>query len=83
MSIILLVKLKGEVPKFRELPGRVIRALPRTTIQPMSSTDLHATCRSRVWGFVDDLRFTLVPDRHMITVHSAARGGIVDFGVNR
>ena len=49
----------------------------------MSATDLHATCRSRVWGFVDDLRFTPVSDRRMITVHSAARAGIVDFGVNR
>lgn len=56
---------------------------PRTSIEHRSETYVHATCRSRRYGFIDDLEFELSPTREVIHVRSAARTGGFDFGVNR
>jgi uncharacterized protein (DUF1499 family) len=44
---------------------------------------LHAECRSRIFGFVDDLEFLLQPEARVIAFRAAARSGYYNFGVNR
>jgi uncharacterized protein (DUF1499 family) len=44
---------------------------------------LRAESTSRVFRFVDDLEFRLIPEEHIIDVRSASRVGYWDLGVNR
>lgn len=62
---------------------RVVADLPRTKIIVTEKNYLHAECRSRVFGFVDDVELHLRPQENIIAVRSAARLGYADFGVNR
>lgn len=61
----------------------VVASLPRTRIVTATSTCLHAVCRTRLFGFRDDLEFRYSPDDGVVHVRSASRVGIYDFGVNR
>lgn len=61
----------------------LISGRPRTLIVNETSDYLHAECRSKLFGFVDDLEFHLRPATGIIAVRSAARLGYSDFGVNR
>jgi len=60
-----------------------IRALPRTHIETERADYVHATQRSRVFGFVDDLECHLPEGEDRIDVRSASRIGYYDCGVNR
>jgi len=60
-----------------------VSRLPRSTIVTQEPRYLHVECRSRLFGFVDDLEFHLRPVEQVIAVRSAARTGYADFGVNR
>ena len=55
----------------------------RTVIVEEDANYLHAEARSRVFGFVDDVEFLLLPEENIIHVRSASRTGYSDFGVNR
>ncbi|MDH3872350.1 MAG: DUF1499 domain-containing protein, partial [Gammaproteobacteria bacterium] len=55
----------------------------RTRIVEEDASYLHAEVHSRVFGFIDDLEFVLVPKEGIIHVRSASRSGYSDFGVNR
>jgi uncharacterized protein (DUF1499 family) len=61
----------------------VVGSLSRCTLVKATDDYLHAECRSRLFGFVDDLEFQLDPVTGVIAVRSAARVGYSDFGVNR
>lgn len=61
----------------------VVADLPRTRIIVAEDHYLHAECRSRFFGFVDDLELHLSPEDNTIAVRSAARLGYFDFRVNR
>lgn len=61
----------------------VVADLPRTRIIVGQDNYLHAECRSRFFGFVDDLELHLSPEGNEIAVRSAARRGYFDFKVNR
>jgi len=61
----------------------VVSGLPRCTIVSATDHYLHATCKSRLFGFTDDLELRLDPDTGIVDVRSAARSGYSDFGVNR
>ncbi len=65
-----------------ELRALVV-ALPRTRLVRADSTYLHAEFRVPIFGFVDDVEFLVVPERHIIHVRSASRKGYWDLGVNR
>ena len=76
--------------RLKEPPAEVWRVLqtmlmskPRTKIITAESDYLHAECRSRLFGFVDDLEMHLRPGKGIIAVRSASRLGYFDFGVNR
>jgi uncharacterized protein (DUF1499 family) len=63
-----------------------VAALPRTHIVKRAGDYLHAECRSRLLGFVDDLELHLRAKggpHGSVAVRSAARLGYSDFGVNR
>jgi len=53
------------------------------TIEEDTNTYLRATFTSRIFRFVDDVEFRLVPEEGIIHVRSASRVGYSDFGVNR
>lgn len=55
----------------------------RTRIVAEDASYLHAEVHSKVFGFIDDLEFVLVPEEGIIHVRSASRSGYSDFGVNR
>ena len=53
------------------------------TITHEESTSLLAEVRSQIFGFVDDVKFVLLPEQGTIQVRSSARTGYSDLGVNR
>lgn len=55
----------------------------RVTIITEQSAYLRAEVRSLIFRFVDDVEFTLLPDKGLIQIYSSARIGYTDFGVNR
>ncbi len=60
----------------------VIRNYPRTKIVTETENYLHVECKSKWFGFIDDLEF-LFETAQEIQVRSASRLGYSDFGVNR
>jgi len=63
--------------------ARVVESLPRCSVVRRTDLDLHAECRSRVFGFVDDLDLQRRPQAGIVAVRSASRMGYGDLGVNR
>ena len=61
----------------------VVGALPRSRIVTATEHYLHATLKSRLFGFIDDLELKLDPHTKMIGIRSASRTGAYDLGVNR
>ncbi len=61
----------------------VIESLPRTAVVEVTDRYLHAECKSRLFGFTDDLELLLDPTSNVIEIRSASRTGYYDFGVNR
>jgi len=55
----------------------------RVTIIDEQPTYLRAEVRSLIFRFVDDVEFTLLPDKGLVQIRSSARIGYSDFGVNR
>ena len=52
-------------------------------IEAVTETFLHATFRSRIFRFVDDLTCRLDQSNRLIHIRSASRIGYSDLGVNR
>jgi uncharacterized protein (DUF1499 family) len=75
--------LKGDFSKSWLEIQRVVAALPRSIVVEADGTYLHATFKSRVFRFIDDLELFLNPSNGIISIRSAARTGYWDFGVNR
>jgi len=61
----------------------LIGRLPRSEIVTATDRYLHATLKSRIFGFVDDLELRLDPQTDVIHIRSASRSGHYDLGVNR
>lgn len=61
----------------------VIENLPNTRLENESSSYLHYTFKSRIFGFIDDVEFLIDPDGKLIHFRSASRTGYSDMGVNR
>ena len=66
-----------------EAAVQAVSSLPRTNLVTRSEDYLHAECRSRLFGFVDDLELHLRPSEGIIAIRSASRLGYSDFNVNR
>lgn len=61
----------------------MVGRLPRVRIVTASELYLHATLKSRLFGFIDDLELKLNPQTRIVSIRSASRSGNYDFGVNR
>jgi len=66
-------------PRIRD----TISAMPRWRIVAATDTYIHAECKSRVFGFVDDLELLLNLSNGVISIRSASRIGYSDLGANR
>jgi len=62
---------------------KIVRAMPRTKVVRLEEDYMHLECRSRFFGFVDDLEFWFDDTNKLIHCRSASRKGYSDFGVNR
>lgn len=67
----------------RTLLLSILADLPGTTIVTRGERYLQVECRSKVFGFVDDLEFVFDDAAGLIHFRSASRRGYWDFGVNR
>ncbi len=75
--------LKGDPAAAWDAIRDVVGSLPRCTIIKATDRYLHAECRSRLFGFVDDLELQLDQVSGAIAIRSASRIGYSDLGVNR
>lgn len=60
----------------------VLAAMPRTEVLERGDDYLHATVRSALFGFVDDLELHADPGSGVLQVRSVSRLGDSDLGVN-
>ncbi len=76
-------RLKGDFGKNWLEIQRIVTEFPRSNLVEADKTYLHATFKSRILGFMDDLELLLNPSNGIISIRSAAQTGYWDFGVNR
>lgn len=77
------LRLKGDPTTGWAAISDIVGKLPRSKIVEATDRYLHVTCKSRLFGFVDDLELLLDPATGVIAIRSAARVGYSDLGVNR
>ena len=75
--------LKGDPAAGWEVVLSVVSGLPRTITVKATDRYLHAECKSRIFGFIDDLELQLNIATGVISIRSASRVGYSDLGVNR
>ncbi len=73
----------GPAAQSLERAAALLAARPRTTVLTVDGAWLHATERSRLWGYVDDIELWADVDSGLLHLRSAARVGRTDMGVNR
>jgi uncharacterized protein (DUF1499 family) len=69
--------------KAREILLKVLTVVPRTEVIEQTDNYIHATSKSRIFKFVDDVEFYFPNDENIIHLRSASRIGESDLGVNR
>ena len=67
----------------REKLISIIKSMKRSEIVKAEMNYIHATFKSALFRFVDDVEFSLDDQRKVIDVRSASRIGYSDLGVNR
>ena len=67
----------------REKLISVINSMKRSEIVTAETNYIHATFKSAVFRFVDDVEFAFDDDKKIIDVRSASRTGYSDLGANR
>jgi uncharacterized protein (DUF1499 family) len=77
------VQCKSEGEKDWRLMVELASAMEGVTLVKEEETYAHFECRSRFWGFIDDLELFFNRKRNQIEFRSAARVGYSDLGVNR
>lgn len=76
------LNVKGIDHPFEKIKS-IILSVPKTAVIDEQDRYLHATFRSKIFSFVDDVEFYYDQDNEVIHVRSAARLGYSDLGVNR
>lgn len=77
------IRYSGSLEAVRNRMLDVLRSMPRTRIVEATDEYIHAECRTRVFGFVDDVEFYFNDRLKTIQFRSASRVGHSDFGMNR
>jgi uncharacterized protein (DUF1499 family) len=62
---------------------KILTIVPRTEVVEQTNNYIHATSKSRIFKFVDDVEFYFPDNENVIHLRSAARVGDSDLGVNR
>lgn len=73
----------GEAGQAMRRLAVALAAQPGCTVVEKDGLTLRAECRSKVFGFIDDVVCTADPEASVVHLRSAARTGWWDFGVNR
>jgi uncharacterized protein (DUF1499 family) len=73
----------GSAQHARQVLLQTLHVSPHAIVALAEPRFIHASFRSAVMGFVDDVTFILPPQQGIIDVKSCARVGHYDFGVNR
>lgn len=76
-------KYTGDAAHASEVLRKALREGGHATVESAEAHFIHATYRSAIVGFVDDVTFIIQPQQHFIDVKSSSRLGYYDFGVNR
>ena len=74
---------KATLEEAREKLISVMNSMKRSEIVTAEVNYIHATFKSALFGFVDDVEFSFDDQRKVIDVKSASRTGYSDLGVNR
>jgi uncharacterized protein (DUF1499 family) len=69
--------------KARETLLKVLTVVPRTSVLEQTDNYIHATSKSRIFKFIDDVEFYFPANENIIHLRSASRIGESDLGVNR
>jgi uncharacterized protein (DUF1499 family) len=77
------LRLKGEPSAAWESLRAVVTRLPRCEVVRSTGRYLHVICKSRIFGFVDDLELLWESPSDRVAIRSASRTGYADLGVNR
>jgi uncharacterized protein (DUF1499 family) len=77
------LKFRGTPEEAREKLIAIIHSMKRAEIITAEIDYIHATFKSALFGFVDDVEFSFNDQRKVIDVKSASRTGYSDLGVNR
>ena len=77
------MQLKPDWQKNSERIPPLLASIPGSRVVQNNGTLIHAECKSRIFGFVDDLILKVNLQTGRIDVRSAARTGYYDFGVNK
>ena len=75
--------LRGDGARDLACLRKLILRMPRSAIVEERDGYLHATFKSKVFKFIDDLELLVAREQGVIHVRSAARTGYYDFNVNR
>ena len=74
---------KATPEEAREKLISIIKSMKRSEIVTAEIDYIHATFKSALFGFVDDVEFSFNDQKKIIDVRSASRIGYSDLGVNR
>ena len=77
------LKYEGTLEDAREKLISIINAMKRSEIVTAETDYIHATFKSLLFRFVDDVEFSFDDQKKVIDVRSASRTGYSDLGVNR
>ena len=77
------LQFSGASDKAWEKLKMILASQKNIRIVEASGDYLRVEARSRLFRFVDDMEFVLVPDERLIQFRSGAQRGYTDFGVNR
>lgn len=77
------VSFDGDVDTARQRMVAILQGMDRTTIETAEGNMIHATARSLIMGFIDDVVIYFDEATNTVHMRSAARLGYSDMGVNR
>lgn len=79
------IRFEGSSEQAMQVIRRVLESLPRTRIESedLSKNYVHATTRSLIFRFADDVEFFFDESNQVIHFRSSSRIGYSDFGANR
>ena len=74
---------KGSADQAIARVANIIKAMPGARVETLDADYLHATFKSRVFGFVDDVEFHADREKGLLHFRSASRLGYWDLGANK